>query len=112
MSRQRREYDCQRCGACCCNPDQNRAEGYVDYVQVKRGDAILERGPLARRLVVVNDAGEMHMRMIHDRCAALEGKIGKKVTCSIYEVRPTPCRRVEAGSESCLARRRERGVGD
>ncbi len=26
------------------------------------------------------------------RCSALEGELGKSVSCSIYEQRPTPCR--------------------
>ena len=32
------DLDCQRCGACCCNTDENRAEGYVWYVQFHDGD--------------------------------------------------------------------------
>jgi len=27
-------FDCQRCGACCRNPDENRAEGVFDWVEV------------------------------------------------------------------------------
>jgi len=27
-------FDCQTCGACCCNTDRNRAEKFVDYVEV------------------------------------------------------------------------------
>ncbi len=79
---------------------------------MKKGDVLFERPTLLRRLTVLNDAGETHMRMVHDRCIALEGPIGRRVSCAIYEVRPSPCRRVEAGSEQCLARRSERDIRD
>jgi Fe-S-cluster containining protein len=61
---------------------------------------------------VVNDAGETHLKLVgrEQRCIALEGTLGKHVSCSIYELRPRPCRIVEAGSKECLARRRERHV--
>jgi Fe-S-cluster containining protein len=112
VGRQRREFDCTRCGACCCNPDENRAEGYSDYVEIKSGDEILMRPAILRRLVVMNAQGVPHMKMIHERCAALEGPVGRRALCSIYEVRPSPCRRMEAGSDACLARRKERGVDE
>lgn len=110
MSRQRPAYDCTACGACCCNPDENRVEGYVDYVEVKPNDELLKRKALVHRLVVLGRDGVPHMRMQHHRCAALKGPVGEKAICTIYEVRPTPCRRLEAGSERCLEYRRERGV--
>lgn len=112
MSRRRRPYDCEKCGACCHNVDENRARGLENYIEVKPTDEILQRPSLARRLVVLDDEGIPHMRLTHDRCAALEGTIGRKVTCGIYEVRPTPCRRLEAGSEPCMRYRAERGIVD
>ena len=45
-----------------------------------------------------------------DECAALVGKLGQRVHCTIYDYRPRGCRRVEAGSDRCLIARRERGI--
>ena len=97
------ELDCQACGACCKNPPGNVAEGFRDYVQVERGDAILRKPDLLRRYTVVNADGVPHLRLDPEgRCLALKGALGKRVRCAIYHDRPGPCRRVQAGSELCL----------
>ncbi len=106
-------YDCQTCGACCCNSDQNKAEEFIDYVEVLPRDALAKQPPrVLRRLTVVNGQGERHLRLVGEeqRCIALKGELGQLVTCSIYELRPKPCRILEAGSSECRARRRERGI--
>jgi Fe-S-cluster containining protein len=105
-------FDCQACGACCCNTDENRAEGYVDYVEVTGRAALSRRPALLRRLTVLNEAGERHMRLRgrEQRCAALEGRVGVRVSCTIYALRPPSCRRVEPGSRECRRDRRERGI--
>jgi Fe-S-cluster containining protein len=109
MAPRREALDCTRCGACCTNPDENRAEGYVDYVEVLAKDSLLAEPDLVRRLVVYNGAGEPHLRLHQDgRCLALRGRLGHRVRCTIYEHRPTACRKVEPGSERCLAHRCER----
>ena len=103
--------DCTRCGACCCNPDENRREGFIDYVEVEPRDALAREPELMRRLVVRNAEGVPHLRIDQSgRCLALRGRVGARVSCTIYEVRPTGCRRVEAGTARCLQYRRERGV--
>ncbi len=106
-------FDCQSCGACCCNTDENRAEAYVDYVEVTRKSALSKHPRLLRKLTVLNDKGERHMRLrgAEQRCVALEGKLGEGVSCSIYELRPSACRTVEPGSSECRRDRRERGIG-
>ncbi len=105
-------YDCQACGACCCNPDENRAEDYLDYVEVKRRTPLGRRPDLLQRFTVINDKGERHLRLIgaEQRCAALSGTLGRAVSCRIYQIRPAGCRRVEPGSRECLRDRRERGI--
>lgn len=106
--------DCQRCGACCCNPLENRLEQYVDYIEITAGDrALLRRADLVRRYAVTNARGELHMRLQGDeqRCAALRGALASAVSCAIYEVRPSGCRRVEPGGRRCLQYRAERGIG-
>jgi Fe-S-cluster containining protein len=105
-------FDCQSCGACCCNTDENRAERYVDYVEVTRRSALAQHPRLLRKLTVVNGKGERHMRLrgAEQRCAALEGRLGEHVACSIYELRPGACRTVKPGSRECRRDRRERGI--
>jgi Fe-S-cluster containining protein len=104
--------DCQACGACCCNPDENRAEGYRDYVLVEPGARLQRRRNALARYTVLNARGERHLRLVgsEERCAALEGSLGKRVRCAIYEERPSGCRKVEAGSARCLQYRAERGI--
>jgi hypothetical protein len=105
-----RRFDCTACGACCHNPDENRAEGYVDYIPVRERDPLWHRDELVRKLVVLNDRGEGHMRLERDRCAALRGTIGRRAMCAVYDLRPAACRKIEPGSERCLQYRRERGL--
>jgi hypothetical protein len=103
--------DCRACGACCCNPAQNRADGFHDWVEVKRRDAILREPELVRRFVILNAEGAPHLRLAPGgRCAALEGRVGRRVSCTIYEHRPSPCRRVQPGDARCLEYRRERSL--
>ena len=105
-------FDCQRCGACCCNPAENRAEGYRDYVPVEAASRLLRRRRILDRYTVVNARGERHLKVVgaEERCAALEGALGRSVCCAIYVDRPAACRRVEAGSPRCLQYRAERGI--
>lgn len=103
--------DCQSCGACCCNPDENRAEGFAYYVEVTPRDGISRRPELMKRYVVHDDAGVPHMRLDpSQRCSALLGKLGQRVRCAVYADRPRGCRLVEAGDPRCLQYRRERGI--
>jgi Fe-S-cluster containining protein len=106
------DFDCMRCGACCVNPETNRREQYVDYVEVKPKDLLRRRPELVRRFTVLNEQGQMHLRLDADqRCSALRGSVGQhRVHCQIYAFRPAACRRVEPGSPGCLQSRRERGM--
>ena len=105
-------FDCQACGACCCNTDENRAEEYADYVEITRRSALNRRPDLIHKLTVVNRQGERHMKLKgpEQRCAALEGPLGERVSCTIYPLRPAACRTVKPGSRECLRDRRERGI--
>lgn len=104
-------FDCTACGACCCNPPENRAEGFTDYIEVDDRAPLLRKPALVQRLVVWSDSGAPHLRLDPDgRCLALRGRIGARVRCTIYPDRPRVCRLVEAGSELCLRYRRARGL--
>jgi len=105
-------FDCQRCGACCCNPAENRAEGYRDYVPVEPQSRLSRRLRIVGRYTRVNADGERHMKLVgpEERCAALEGRLGRSVRCAIYADRPAACRKIEAGSARCVEYRRERGI--
>ena len=104
--------DCQRCGACCCNRDSNRAEGHPYYVAIDDPKSrLLTRADLRTRYVVVDPDGDPYLRLDPSgRCAALVGKLGQQVRCAVYADRARGCRLVEAGSDECLAARRERGI--
>lgn len=105
-------YDCQACGACCCNPDENRAEGYPWYVEVQADSRLLQREELRKRYVVRDSEGVPHLRLDPSgRCVALRGRLGQYVSCAIYADRPRGCRLVEPGTPRCLQARRERGLG-
>jgi Fe-S-cluster containining protein len=112
-------HDCTRCGACCINPPENVAEGYADYIEVTAKDALWRKRDVLDRYTRESavpggrerTAGRRHLRILADqRCMALLGRPGERVRCSIYALRPAPCRRVEAGSELCEWYRRGQGL--
>ncbi|MGZ3650518.1 MAG: YkgJ family cysteine cluster protein [Bdellovibrionota bacterium] len=90
-------HPCQTCGACCAyfrvSFYWREAEEPVDDrlapVPVELTD---ERGDFYRTM---KGTSSKH----HSRCVALEGKVGETVGCSIYSLRPTPCRDFQASFE-------------
>ncbi|MCB9568958.1 MAG: YkgJ family cysteine cluster protein [Myxococcales bacterium] len=105
------QSECMRCGACCCNPASNAAEGFAGWVEVGEREPLLADERLVRRLVVRDEEGVAHRRLDPSgRCLALRGRLGVRVECTIYKIRPHPCRAVLAGSEECLRARAERGI--
>lgn len=106
-------FDCQACGACCCNTARNRAAGTREYVEVTREDRLYrEERALLRELGEPNEEGRYHLKLVGDaqRCIALEGDLGEGVGCRIYALRPAGCRQVESGDEECLRARRLHGL--
>jgi Fe-S-cluster containining protein len=102
-------FDCQDCGACCCNTKKNRTDGIVDYIEVTGQDRLyLEDRPLLKKIGTRNDHGQWHLNLVGEeqRCVALEGDVGEGVACTIYQFRPAGCRQVESGDEECLKARR------
>ncbi|HWU88431.1 MAG TPA: YkgJ family cysteine cluster protein [Kofleriaceae bacterium] len=104
-------YDCRVCGACCVNLPSNQAESFASWVEIEDCDRILEHADLVRKLVVLDDGGVPHLRLVGGgRCAALSGAPGRRVSCRIYGVRPSPCRRVQPGDALCERYRAEHGL--
>ncbi len=104
------QVECTRCGACCCNPPSNAAEGFFHWVEIADDETILsdKRGS---RLVVRDDEQIAHLRLDPEgRCLALRGRLGRRVECTIYKIRPRVCRLVEAGSDECMQARASRGI--
>jgi hypothetical protein len=102
--------DCQTCGLCCVS-----LEDQEEYCNVDEKDKA-RLGKRFVRLNVVNDAIKTVWRVQRSgplkgaeacMCAALRGSIGKRVRCSVYEVRPKVCHTaVKPGDRTCLQVRR------
>jgi Fe-S-cluster containining protein len=107
------DLDCTACGACCCNPDENRAEGFPYYIEISSKSRLLTDATLRKRYVVNDPDGTPHMRLDPSgRCSALQGPLGKRVRCLIYADRHRGCKLVQAGDDACLKARRERGIAE
>lgn len=86
LSSMLRPNPCVRCGACC-------AHFRVSFYWAEADDAPAGTVPLA----LTEDVTDLRRCMKgtnerHPRCAALQGRVGERVSCAIYEQRPTPCR--------------------
>ncbi len=110
-------FDCQSCGACCCNTAKNMAEGSRAYVEVEPGDELYKSHrellkTMSVRISAGTFGGGTYLKLVGDeqRCVNLEGDIGEGVGCAIYKLRPSGCRRVEAGDAECLRARRHHGL--
>ena len=105
--------DCTTCGACCVNPDENRAEAFPWYVEVSEKEPLLAKRDVSKRHVVRDEDGVAHLRLEPSgRCSALRGRLGARVHCAIYALRPRGCRLVDAGGTRCLQYRREQGIDE
>lgn len=106
-------FDCQLCGACCCNSDHNRARGSLDYIEVTRSDVLFtEHRPLLMEVGERRPDGSWYLKLVGEeqRCVNLEGELGRDVGCAIYPQRPGGCRLVESGDAECLKARRRAGL--
>jgi Fe-S-cluster containining protein len=102
--------DCLSCGACCLNAPANQHAGVRAWVEVDADERVLRRARLTK-LWRRDPDGAIHLRLDdRGRCVALRGRLGERVRCSIYEVRPRACRRVQPGDGECRRARREHGI--
>ena len=89
---------CNQCGACC-------REGY-DSVTIDRTEPMIGSHP---ELVVFRDT-YVELKRTGSRCIALQGGPETDYACSIYAVRPRPCRELEVGGQHCLTARQRVGL--
>lgn len=97
--------ECLTCGACCQS---------LLCVGVRPADDIVPE--LFWDITVATDEGEIVVDRYLKRngetlaCGALEGTVGERVACTIYETRPKMCHHFDAGSDRCHAIRRAFGI--
>jgi len=89
---------CKGCGACCAY-----SENWPRFSTEE--DEVLARIPSG----LVNARGS-GMRCDNDRCAALAGRIGEAVACTIYAIRPEVCRTCMPGDAECAMARKKHGL--
>ncbi len=90
------EHPCLSCGACCAS----------FRVSFYRGEAVPGPGAVPEELVVPVTPFRVAMRGTDQRpprCEALEGPLGGPCRCTIYPLRPSPCREFEASWEDGTA---------
>lgn len=97
-------FDCQSCGACC-------SVYRVSFYWGECDDAPGGQVPAALTLPV-----SPHLRCMAGtqarpvRCVALQGEVGRQVSCGIYAQRASTCREVQAGDAQCLKARESWGL--
>lgn len=98
---------CQTCGACCAafRVDFDRAELAGGELPWGSGVPPVLAVPLTGRLMRLagTDASP-------PRCGALGGTVGKAVSCTIYDARPSPCREFEPHHTACSRARQWHGL--
>jgi Fe-S-cluster containining protein len=87
------EFDCQSCGACCSY------KWSWPVLKKDRSDAVKIPKEMLREDYPL-------MKTKNSRCVALEGTVGKCVSCKIYNGRPDACRKFLPGSFLCLEARK------
>ena len=96
--------DCQSCGACC-------AVFRVSFYWAEADDV----SPGGVPVELTRPVGALHRCMAGTearpaRCVALEGEVGRQVSCGIYARRSSTCRSVMPGDEQCLKARAAHGI--
>ena len=108
-----RRPDCRTCGAC-CGPSEDQSL-FVDVTarDVARLSRRYARMSTHHRGGMVSSSLALPTKRNHNGvvCVALRGTVGKRVSCAIYDRRPTACREaIKPGDRNCRALRRELGI--
>jgi Fe-S-cluster containining protein len=98
------DFDCQQCGACC-------AFFRVSFYWAEADDAPGGTVPVH----LTEPAGPLHRCMVGTqskpvRCVMLQGALGERVACGIYQQRSSTCRSVHPGDDQCVKARRHHGL--
>ena len=95
---------CQDCGACCA---YFRVSFYWTETDAHPEGTVPARltTPVTPHLVAMRGTDTKN-----PRCVALDGEVGKSVSCTIYPLRSTSCHDCEAGSEKCNRARQHYGL--
>lgn len=113
------DFNCRKCGACCIPSTETDLYATLEEnetVRLERAGKAHLFGTANRSLPVLVWAEEyfaMRTKTIKQGgfdvtvCAAFEGEIGKKCSCSVYGIRPEVCRAFRPGSKECLGAREE-----
>jgi Fe-S-cluster containining protein len=88
--------DCLACGACCAY-----SASWPVLIGEGDGEGIPDE---------LIDFGSGRMLCHDNRCSALEGEIGRRASCGVYENRPLVCREFQAGSDDCIMARSKFGL--
>ncbi|MBK1664451.1 zinc/iron-chelating domain-containing protein [Rhodospirillum rubrum] len=89
--------DCRFCGACCA---------FSRFWPVLRPSDRLGEGGIPPALTTAEGA---RMLCEGDRCVALQGTLGERVSCAIYANRPEACQSFIPGGRACHLARQELG---
>lgn len=94
---------CMSCGACCASfrVDFSSQESQSEGGLVPQGLSV----PVTKSICRMR--GTDHSP---PRCAALVGQIGTRVSCGIYEWRPSPCHAFEKSANACQRARVRHGL--
>lgn len=96
--------ECVKCGACCAS---FRVSFYWGETSAH------EHGTVPAELTTAISPHHVCMKGTERKpvhCIALEGEVGREVSCNIYELRSSTCRQFEAGSEDCAKARKIHGL--
>ncbi len=96
--------ECVKCGACCAS---FRVSFYWGETSAH------DQGTVPIEFTTAISPHHVCMKGTEQKpvhCIALEGEVGKQVSCGIYEQRSSTCREFEAGSEDCIKARKIHGL--
>lgn len=98
---------CQTCGACCASlrVDFHPAELAGGAFAWGQGVPVGMTVPVTAHIVRMQGTDASP-----PRCVALTGEVGRAVGCSIYDVRPSPCREFDTEHAACNQARKRCGL--
>jgi len=109
------EFDCVTCGACCVSTWDSETYVYVGDDDVRQLRLAYDEDEVARIVGGLDDPMEQGLKTKvncqgHVTCIVLDGKVGERCSCSIYEHRPETCIDFKPGGDCCKLAREEAGI--